>query len=79
MDKTECMLNIYSISRRMWKWTKKATFSSSGTFTSCGSKLSQRHFRLDRQNTRTGRVPQPHIKPQGKHTPSASQLAQLDA
>jgi hypothetical protein len=48
VDKTESMTNIYSISRQMWKWTKKLLFpllelsilNSFIFLTPCDSKLS---------------------------------------
>jgi hypothetical protein len=53
VDKSDCIMNSYSISRRTWKWTKKLFFhhldlsmlNSYILLTSCGSELT-RDFRL---------------------------------
>jgi len=54
VDKSDCMMNSYSISRWTWNWTKKPFFhlldltilNSYIILTSHGSKLSHQQFRL---------------------------------
>jgi hypothetical protein len=54
VDKSDCMMNTYYISRQTWKWTKKLFFhlldltvlNSYIILHSCGSKLSHRDFQL---------------------------------
>ena len=69
-DKSDCMTNPYSVSRKTWKWTKKLFFHHLDLIilnrfiilASCGSKLTHRHFRLTYMRDliqEVGRVPQP--------------------
>jgi len=76
VDKSDCMIKSYSISRWTWKWTKKPFFhpleltilNSFIILTSRGSKLLHRQFKLTLVRAlvqEAGRVPRPQTTRQG--------------
>jgi len=85
VDKSDHMMNTYSISRWIWKWTKKLFFhlldltvlNSFIILSSCEAKLSHRNFRLNliRDLIQVGgRVLGPQMIQHGMPTISTSQL-----
>jgi len=89
VDKSDCMTNSYSISRRTCIWTKKLFLHLMNLtilnrfiiLASCGSKLSHLQFRLTLERDlkeEAGRVPQPQPPRWRRQAPSTSHIQRLD-
>jgi hypothetical protein len=82
VDKSDCIMKSYSISRWIWNWIKKlffhlmdlTTVNSFIILTSCGSKWSHPQLRLTSVT-----VPWPKTKRQWKQARSTSQLKPVDS